>query len=239
MNIGDVTVSVEGKRGCGFRKAGGLYLVAPQLSNPCGKLPIILQRCPTCGEGISFSRAPRWVEPQKLIEAGPCAIDQQGSCNDCPAGRPTILGDRALLIWIGEKHYATPAEFSKEACEVGVSRRVKSVPRNFVVGTTWVLLAHPKVRREDCHCMNKSETAIITDPDCPDCDGDGFVDLGGIFTVFRPRAVEYVCRGDETEEELEKIVKRGLTPVIVKRKGDTAAMPFEDGDGGDVDGTEE
>ena len=39
---------VEGKRGCGFRKPGGLYMVSA-VSAPCGKLPTPLDICPTWG----------------------------------------------------------------------------------------------------------------------------------------------------------------------------------------------
>jgi hypothetical protein len=232
MTIDDVPVLFESKRGCGFRKAGGLYLVAPELSQPCGKLPIVLRRCPVCSEGISFSRAPKWVEPGKLIYEGDCAfgLGTRG-CGLCPIANPERLGEKALLIWVGEKHYATPQAFSEEAVQVGVSRRIKSVPKGFEIGVTWVLMAHPKVEREVCHCLTIEDDTEHTDPDCPDCDGDGHIDLGGIFTAFRPRAIEYVCSGDETEDELDKIVKRGLTPVRVKRKGETPEIPFM-GEGG-------
>ena len=38
-----------------------------------------------------------------------------------------------------------------------------------------------------------------------------------VFTLFRPTAVEYVVRGDETDTELERLVERGLQPVRVER----------------------
>ena len=38
----------------------------------------------------------------------------------------------------------------------------------------------------------------------------------GVFSAFKPTAVEYVVRGDETKEELETKVKRGITPVKVQ-----------------------
>lgn len=43
-----VRTSVEGARGCGYRKAGGIYLVSGGIPRPCGKLPIPLTTCPTC-----------------------------------------------------------------------------------------------------------------------------------------------------------------------------------------------
>ena len=38
-------IRVEGKRGCGYRKVKGVYLVAPALSRPCGRLPTPLTVC--------------------------------------------------------------------------------------------------------------------------------------------------------------------------------------------------
>jgi len=54
--------------------------------------------------------------------------------------------------------------------------------------------------------------------DCPDdnCE-DGFVFSAGIFSAFVPSAIEYVTKGSETEEELEALVKRGITPIKVVR----------------------
>lgn len=40
-------MAVETKRGCGYRKIGGLYLVAGNLSEPCDRLPWPLHVYPT------------------------------------------------------------------------------------------------------------------------------------------------------------------------------------------------
>jgi hypothetical protein len=45
------------KRGCGWRKPGGLYLCADGVGGVCGKLPIPLDICPTCHGGIKFCRS--------------------------------------------------------------------------------------------------------------------------------------------------------------------------------------
>ena len=42
----------------------------------------------------------------------------------------------------------------------------------------------------------------------------------GIFHAFRPRAAEYVVKGSESEEELERKVKRGITLVRTERLQD-------------------
>jgi hypothetical protein len=37
----------------------------------------------------------------------------------------------------------------------------------------------------------------------------------GIITAFRPEAIEVICDGTESQEELEAYARRGLTPVKV------------------------
>src|SRR5256885_1602330 len=60
-------VSVEGARGCGYRKEGGLYLVSGELSEPCPLLPFETSVCPTCGEGVKPARGFTWVDGEKFI----------------------------------------------------------------------------------------------------------------------------------------------------------------------------
>ena len=86
---------VEGKRGCGYRKPGGLYLVAAGRGRPCGLLPIALEACPTCGHGIKFSRSWTWVNVAALAAMNPESC-QMKSCGDCPLADAKI--ERAGLI---------------------------------------------------------------------------------------------------------------------------------------------
>lgn len=59
----------EPRRGCGYRKEGGLYLVGGGLSAPCGRLPIPLTVCPVCNGGIHPARGWTWVSPRALFGA--------------------------------------------------------------------------------------------------------------------------------------------------------------------------
>jgi len=116
---------------------------------------------------------------------------------------PGYIG-KAGLIWIGEQFYKTPQDFLQEAREQGISRRISTVPKGFEPGKTWVLLAHRKG---------------IAPADTPDAPGDySRGHIPAIFAMFKPQAIEYVVKGDETQEELERIIKRGLTPVRVRNK---------------------
>ncbi len=195
-----VKLSYEKPRGCGRRKPGGLYLVAPGDGEPCCKLPFLLTVCPTCHAGIKPARGWTWVDADALLAtAGPCTQKDQHFRNPCPASRP--LGQVGLL-WVGEKFYPTPDAFDAEALDMGISRRISALPKGFKLGETWVLLAH-----------RKAVPSFLAEPDAP-------LYSPGIFRIFKPQAIEYVVKGDETPEELEKLQERGITPVRV--------VPIED-----------
>ena len=105
-----------------------------------------------------------------------------------------------MLMWIGEKFYPTPADFSSEAAQAGVSKRISQIPKDLVVGETWVLLAHPKTCVKWTVGENGEQVANYTP---------------GIFHAFIPQRIEYIVTGNETLEELESKVKRGITLVNV------------------------
>jgi len=222
-----VHTSVEGARGCGYRKGGGLYMVSGKLSEPCELLPIPLHVCPTCGEGVKQSRGFTWILPDPLL--GP--RDHGSSLHNqiCPLGGPMLRekwseGERAGLIWIGEAYYKTPREFMDEAARMGVSRRIPAVPRGFKVGEHWVALAHPKAIRQTCHCPRHEFGAELPDPACEACRGTGYTESPGVITFFMPTAVEYVVKGDESEEELDALEERGLRLVKVVRAGEDRTL---------------
>ena len=151
-------MAVEAKRGCGYRKVGGLYLVFDAPGMPCDRLPIIIERCPCCGEGLKFTRGWTWIDPIKLFEgdhgAG-CSCDEH--CPACYpskffAGHENSFENKAGLLWVGEKFYSVES-FLREAADLGVSKRIKAIPRGFIPGKTWVFFAHMKggmrVKMED------------------------------------------------------------------------------------------
>ena len=142
-----ITVSVEAARGCGYRKAGkkgyGMYLMDDGPYAPCGRLPFELTVCPCCGEGVKPSRAPTWINPGTLFTPALEIECDSPVCYACPMGH-NWLGDPALLLWIGEKFYPTADHFRLEANRMGLSRRISALPNGFVVGETWVFLAHRK-----------------------------------------------------------------------------------------------
>jgi len=198
-----IQTSYEGKRGCGYRtKPGSLYLISGGLALPCGKLPVPLEVCPTCGAGFKPSRGWTWVDACGLARATVADKECKAPfCEHCPV-IAMLRGDiqKAGLLWIGEKFYKRPLDFVKEAGQMGVCRRIPHVPNDFKLGETWVLLAHRKAITE--HVADNIEAEYKP----------------GIFQVFKPTAVEILCDGTEQDEKIEDYLKRGLTPVLVKKK---------------------
>lgn len=232
-------MACESKRGCGYRKVGGIYLVGGGIGVPCDRLPFLLETCRTCGQGIKQARGWTWISVEHLF-GGPhkvptvfvgnkqtdinhairaklgvtyntdaeftvCAdapCDETGSCPLC--GRPQDMG-RAGLLWIGEQFYKTPQDFIREGIELGFSRRIRTVPRGFQPGETYVLLAHPKACtvEEPLSDLFPNETVTRQKP--------------GIFYVWLPQRVEKILLESQREdvEELEELRKRGITPVFV------------------------
>lgn len=182
----NIRVSHEARRGCGYRKAGGLYLVSGGYGRHCGALPIELSVCPTCHAGIKPARGWTWVNLAALAAVRGCS---QTNCGDCPIA-DALIQDVGLL-WVGEKFYPTSQSFREEANRLGISRRITAIPRKFKIGETWVALAHRKA------------IEALPEP------------KAGIFHLFKPVAIEYVVQHDDPEEKLQKLVDRGLSLVKV------------------------
>jgi hypothetical protein len=112
--------------------------------------------------------------------------------------------ERRLLLWVGRAFY-TPEAFSKEAAEMGISRRLTQIPKGLKLGETWVLLAHPDA------CYEPVSWAFHW------LYGDGDVGRApGVFYGFRPERLELILRqSDATPERIAKEAVRGVTVVAV------------------------
>ncbi len=194
---------IDDKRGCGWRQERGLYLVSGGIASPCGKLPIRLEVCRCCGQGIKPARGWTWIDPFPITADVECKKRKGEDCSTCPF-EVEEGGTRVGLIWVGEKFYRTPVEFNREVAAQGVSRRISQVPRGFKVGETWVYLGH------------KNGMEVVED-------GDRKF-KPAIFSAFRPTRIEYIVNGKEKKKELESLVKRGVTPVKVKRRDEQLSL---------------
>lgn len=183
-------MAIEERRGCGYRKVGGLYLMGFLLMQACDRLPLEIQACPTCGAGPRFTRAPAEIQARALWGThtycgcrGPCCVCE-------PPRTPSFL-------WgVGDKHYS-PQSFLTEARMMGVSKRIAAVPRNLKVGTSVVYLSH----RKAIHA-GRSNGENLWKP--------------AVFCAFVPQRIDkLVWQSEATSEAVEALERRGIMPVVV------------------------
>lgn len=230
----EVVVLHEKARGCGFRRAGptgvGIYLMGPGGSEACERLPLPLEVCPCCGQGIKFSRGFTWVEPASLFDPkiepkcllaldepdpGLVALYADHNHEGCPMCNPSkIAGDKAGLLWIGGKNY-TPQSFKREAAQMGISRRLPSIPRGFMVGSHYVYLAHKQAAYPE---------------GWPDVE-PGAKARAGVFYVFKPTHVDLVIDDkdqipERAERLLDKLGDKGRLVQVIPDQ-DTQGTLFE------------
>lgn len=208
----------EGRRACGYRKVGGLYLVGKGTGFPCCKLPIKLHVCPTCNQGVKQTRGWQWIDPRPWL-AGDCTA--RGPMRGlCPAADPKGLGEKVGLLWIGASFYPKPEVFTEEASRMGISRRLKAIPRGFKLGEHYVFLAHPKLF-----------PYIETGPD-----GDEQKWHGGVFRIFKPDAIEQIVTKSDMKDEtkMEALREKGITPVAVEDDDKDHQGSVHDDDNGDL-----
>lgn len=210
-------MAVEAKRGCGYRKIGGLYLVGGGLFTACDRLPLPLESCPVCGGGIHFTRAMTEINPARLFGNHEGCTDSFRPCHVCdPAD------DAAYIMSVGQKHY-TPQSFMEEAMRLGVSKRIPYIPKNMKLGHTVVYLAHPKAVAEKCEPVLQQAMAVAAghgNDQTRLLDAEHHEYRLGIFFAFIPRAIEKIVTesymsSDEGKKEQEKMAKKGVTLVPV------------------------
>ncbi len=205
----NVEIVIETERGCGYRKPGksgvGLYLMGSGSFEPCERLPFPLSVCPCCGGGIGFFRGFKWIIPEQLFNPlnSPICYPLHSADHNhtlCLMCNPARAGKRAGLMWIGEAFY-TPEQFTREAREVGISKKVASIPRGFRLGRDIIYLAHRK--------------AVIDFSDTED------PVRAGVFMSFCPRRVDIVIDDPNSIPERAVSLKEKLGDkarvVVVKR----------------------
>jgi hypothetical protein len=207
-------MAIEGKRGCGYRKIGGLYLCGDYIPVECDRLPLELTTCPVCGAGIHFTRSFTEINPLKLF-------GYHQPCHD--AFRPCIVCDpkdeTAYVMVVGSKYY-TPQSFVEEAAAMGISKRIPFIPKNLEPGKTVVYLAHPKAVCVQEPLAVQAAMTIVAEVDEPqmrllDAEKKPHYAMG-VFCAFLPQRIEkLIWESQGTPEELEKLEKRGVTPILV------------------------
>lgn len=96
-------MAVEAKRGCGYRKQGGTYLVSGGSGFECGRLPLGLIPCPLCDHRPAFTRGLQRIAPKNILHAAPvCKSGDERRCAVCPLGK-AITVETAGLMWVGDR----------------------------------------------------------------------------------------------------------------------------------------
>ena len=213
-------MAIEAKRGCGFRKIHGLYMVADGLSAACDRLPIEIGACPVCNSGLHFTRGMTQINALRLWGRHKDCHDSQLIRLQCVCCNPTDAP--AFLMGVGVKYYPTPQDFIAEGVKQGVSKRISRIPRNFKLGETWIYLVHPKAVLVKENVLSAA-ASVIADSSQASGVQPRLVDAEkkpeykpGVFTAFRPQRIEkLIWQHEATEETLKALEKRGITPIIV------------------------
>ena len=208
-----MALPTEKKRGCGWKKVGGLYLIGGIMNAPCDRLPITLTTCPTCGEGLKVGKGFTKINPfkmwgnhgmefkQDIQEAVDC--HDQPTCYVC-----NPLDGIGYLMRVGEKFY-TPENFMAEARQMGVSKRIPFIPRELRVGVTPIFLVHKKAgwRYDEVPDGKGRQKRVVVPTDA-------------VFAAFIPMRIEQLVwkkdlKGKKGKELRESLEKRGITIVEV------------------------
>ncbi len=230
-------MAVEQIRGCGYRRVGGMYLCGEYINSPCDRLPLPLAVCPVCGQGIKVSRGFTQISPYRLWglhDQGVRAFTEEPErsmvgvvsltkrvCTD--RFRPCHVCDPkdepAYIMLVGAGNYKTPDEFLEEAHRMGISKRIPFIPKDLELGKTVVYLAHPKACEVREPVAMQEAMAILEHSETKQprlLETEKVEKAIGIFTAFIPQRIEkLIWESEATPEELEKLEKRGIKPVIV------------------------
>ena len=204
----------EQKRGCGYRKIGGLYLVSdPGSTLHCDGLPLPLEPCGCCGFNPPFSRNLQKIQPGYISQAENnkhiklWAIRSEAnkpSCQ-CPKECPLCYPQETAvygLMFVGKQSY-TPESFIKEAFKLGVSKRIPEIPSWLTLGETWIFLAHNET----------PEAELSQDPGLRDCEPET---IRAIFYAFKPSRIEMpLWKTQISDEEIRMLEEKGITPVFL------------------------
>lgn len=211
-------MAIEDKRGCGYRKVGGVYIEGEYTGAPCDRLPLPITSCPVCGSGVHVNRGVTRIIPVKLFGYHQPCEDKIRPCFVCDPPE-----DPGYIMLVGEMHYKTPADFMEEGLRMGISKRLPSehIPKDLIVGKTVVYLAHRKAVEVREAPADQKSLGLSQDPDQERLiDAESVKKALGIFAAFIPKRIVQIVRESELEGKSgellrESLEKRGIVPVPV------------------------
>jgi hypothetical protein len=192
-----VVVKFRTPRGCGFRKAGGLYLCGHGVSRECDRGFLIIKACPVCGERPRFTRGIAKIDFVQLFGEHKPPLGQCKDPPNCVVCHPRSDMNH-YLMWVGRDY--TMTSFVNEATAMGVSKRIAKIPSDFVVGRDWVYLARKSVKAKTLGIKLEGKKRVV--------------DV--IFYAFKPLTIEYILKNEDldNEKKIKDLVSRGITPVL-------------------------
>lgn len=112
-----ITVNVQ-KRGCGWPKEGGFYVMGGGKPLVCFALPVTLVPCECCNQMPKFARCPTPVTAEyiKNLFYGKDGEFCGPTCHAC------VSGKRYWISWVGSDY--TTETFCREVNVQGMSRRI-------------------------------------------------------------------------------------------------------------------
>ncbi len=125
-------------------------------------------------------------------------------CDSCGASRVSGMlplcnpPAKGYIIWVGEAYYDTPDTFLNEAIEMGISRKIRAVPKDLKIGD-YVYVGFRK--------------AVPTD----ETGRDGLrIFAPGVFSVFPVRRIEKLLTEEQQQDQtyISRLVEKGITPVV-------------------------
>ena len=195
-------MAVEKKRGCGYRKVGGLYLCGSGIPTTCDRLPLPLEPCPTCAERPRFTRSIERIAPRHLwsVHQPPCSCP---AGENCPACWPPATG---WLMWVGEDY--TPESFIREALDMGVSKKIPALPIALKLRQDWIFLAYQKL-------IPKKGKDMLLPFGGEESTRHGF--QPGVFYVYRPQRLELIVTASQAQDvdKMRELKRKNIHPVIV------------------------
>jgi len=208
-------MSIEPVRGCGYRKINALYLVGDYTHHEtCDRMPFALTICPVCGQGLKVGRGFTQINPHRLWGIHQDCKDKIRPCHLCDP-----QDKAAYIMRVGEKYYKTPYDFLDEARRMGISKRIPFIPKGLELGKTVIYLAHPKACEVKEPAALQEAMAIVEEAQTTQprlLETEKVSKALGIFCAFIPKRVEkLIWQNQATPEELERLEKRGIKPVII------------------------
>ena len=154
-------------------------------------------RCPECGEEMRATDEFAGKKFRKIWLCNECKIALDRGSETCTCGDSCYVCNppkRAYMLWVGEKYYPTPNHFTIEAMNLGISKAVPSIPKDFELGKTIVYLAH-----------RKAVSMYIENPNT--LTGYEVKKHSGIFMCFKPTRFEMLVKRSDFEQNKSKYLE--------------------------------